>query len=766
MKKVTIIMILALLTTLVAQGQIVIGGNVYGGGNQGEVKGSTKVTVYQGDLNKVFGGARMANVGGNAYVNIDGAHASDYTLINHVYGGNDIAGTIGTAEAVGETLPAELKGNKDNVDNTWNTYVHLSTKLKEDNTGQVDPDAKKVFIGQLFAGGNGEYDYEPKGDPVTIGSGETAVTKQTYDVYHSPMKTGDPVIATIEVERDKSGEYIYKPELDKTYLDVQGGTIVYAYGGGNNATVREKAVIHVDNPSEVVTELWLDADSKEQASESEGATNVLDINSSTRLKSDMGIKTAQEHIESDEFQMGRLFGGNNKAAMAIRPTWNLQSGKIRNLYSGGNRGAMTSPEGLLLEINPDINNVHPLVVDNVYGGCRMADVVPTVKNQYKPCTNLKDTDEYGNLKYKFPDQLSARVLIRGGDINNVYGGNDVTGTVYGGNAIGVYSSIRGDVYGGGNGAYAYTDKSSLKDDEEYGDYYYDPGSNSVNALNANRPNAEQVSIRLAGTLEYPTVIQGSVYVGGNCASLNTKSDNPMVELKIGSYVIADKVFLGNNGERMIDPNVLKLYKDDNFSTLDLKKATTFAGYMEGVAMDLQPSIEFDTWPRDPDNYEDYTTQIGSFYCGGNVGSMAISGLNKYEVDRGLVIFEKFVAGCNNANIPEGQYNAAYEGGVLGASDERGANGTDFYTDTGTESGQIKNRIELDLKNLTIQPKRWKDDEYTAVTTATANYIEDGKLKAGEAYYTDTRRSSRFIAKGTEVVGGATTFYKLTKKGTE
>ena len=111
MKKVTIIMILALLTTLVAQGQIVIGGNVYGGGNRGEIKGSTKVTVYQGNLNKVFGGARMANVGGNAYVNIDGAHASDYTLINHVYGGNDIAGTIGTAEAVGETLPAELNGN-------------------------------------------------------------------------------------------------------------------------------------------------------------------------------------------------------------------------------------------------------------------------------------------------------------------------------------------------------------------------------------------------------------------------------------------------------------------------------------------------------------------------------------------------------------------------------------------------------------------------------------------------------------------------------
>ena len=100
MRKFITILIFVLLSTMVAQGQIKIGGNVYGGGNQGEVKGSTKVTVYQGDVNKVFGGARMANVGGDAYVNIDGEHASGYMVINHVYGGNDVSGTIGTAAAV------------------------------------------------------------------------------------------------------------------------------------------------------------------------------------------------------------------------------------------------------------------------------------------------------------------------------------------------------------------------------------------------------------------------------------------------------------------------------------------------------------------------------------------------------------------------------------------------------------------------------------------------------------------------------------------
>ena len=48
--------------------QIVIGGSVYGGGNEGNVGGSTSVTVRAGDINKLYGGARMANIAKNALV--------------------------------------------------------------------------------------------------------------------------------------------------------------------------------------------------------------------------------------------------------------------------------------------------------------------------------------------------------------------------------------------------------------------------------------------------------------------------------------------------------------------------------------------------------------------------------------------------------------------------------------------------------------------------------------------------------------------------
>ena len=787
---------------LLSSAQIKIGGNVYGGGNHAEVKGSTKVTVKAGDIGavldteatrpledpkgKVFGGARMANVGGNTFVHIDGENATDYIVINQVYGGNDIAGEIGTAKVPTE-LTAVLKGaetketnpEKNAVDDTFNSYVRVSTKTKGEHytaeeiaaaannpeaaaygkkTTDVKPDptAKRVYIGQLFAGGNGDFDYDQK--PAEDGK----VTHYVYNWWDTDHKTP---LAQVTTDVGKVGFHL--PELNKTYLEVLGGSIVYAYGGGNNATVKQQNIIHIDNPSKVVNHILVNSAGVEgnaatyatyETNKTNGVENPLpegytDLLSTVRFK-EMGINTTFSQPSSGEYQVGRFFGGNNKAEMSIRPIWNLLAGKVRNLYSGGNRGNMTSPEGLLLEI-PKYSS---LIVDNVYGGCRMADVRPTVNGEYKPCTNLTETDSEGNLKYKFPNELSARTLVRGGHIKNVYGGNDVTGSVYGGNAIGIYTTVYGDVYGGGNGNYPYTDnEEQLKDDDTFGDFYYAQGNSSVNSLNAFRPNAEQVSIRLKG--EAPasegdrpkyTVIQGSVFLGGNCASLATKKKNPMVELKIGSYVIADKVFLGNNGAGMVSEDNLKYYagyvdNDGNynassgrkFSTMNLKKyPDVFRRYMNGVAMPLKPSIVFDNENNgDPSTYEPFTSFIGSFYCGGNVGSMTIEGKETFTIDQGVNIYEKFVGGCNNADVKEGTYNAAYQGGVIGTEAEQAEGG---FTEA---DGTIKDRIQIDLENLTITPLRW-NDSFTQLSWNTNKWgytytaLEAGEeLKKGDVYYT-------------------------------
>ena len=707
-------------TVTIEGGQIIQ--KVYGGGNQADLMGHTKVHLLEGNIRAlgVFGGARMANIYGYSYVLVDGANLKGDLLVNNVYGGNDVAGNIMSSETwawtkqTSDNMATPFSPKTSGVDRSWNAFVHITNpdkKTTDATTGEVTNTGKKIYIGQLFGGGDGDYTYT---------SNATDNTK--YDVQIT-LKEWD------ETANSGAGGYVEKapvtytvngaPELGKTYLEIDGGSVVYAYGGGNAATVTDKVVICVDNPSDVVNSI-----TDVSAITTDNPTGELLTND--RFK-EMGINTGFSYPSSDAFQIGSFFGGNNKAEMAIRPTWNLISGKIRNLYSGGNMGDMTSPDGLYLPILKGSE----IIVDNVYGGCRMANVIPkdAAGNELAKANNILE-DNFGNKLY-FPDEgYSARIRIQGGHINNVYGGNDISGRIKGGCAMGIYTTIYGDIYGGGNGSYPYTDNTLLKDDDIYGDLYYNPDEvltkagltasspalKSVEALNAFRPNAEQVSILVTGADDQPdkpTIIHGSIYCGGNSASLASDKTNPTVELKIGPYAIADNVFLGNNGENMVKYNekdeenyigegVLRTMKSTSitsdgskFNTMDLTDPEIFAAYMDGVAMPLVPSVVFAN--GDPTTYKDYTSYFGSIYCGGNVGSMKIDGKKTtINFNKEIIVYNKVVGGCNNANVAESEYNAAYEGGLLGAPDDAG------------------DKLELNLSGLKIQPMRWvveRDDDY-------------------------------------------------------
>lgn len=721
MRKITTILLLCLSATLM-QAQIVIKGHVYGGGNAGDTGGNTTVTVRAGDLNRVFGGARMANVGGRAFMNIDGAHASNYIVINRLYGGNDIAGTIGTST---DELPAVILPHATNngVDKTWNALMLISTKTVTTGTGdeavtEEADGAQKIYIGQLFGGGDGEYVY----------GSETEDNKTVYYAEEDGVK-----VAT-------SSRELTPPNLGKTFLDIHGGSIVYAYGGGNNATVTDRTVISMDNPSNVVNSI-IDASNP-------NADNTGELLTNSRFEEKMGINTTFSYPSSDEYQIGRFFGGNNKADMAIRPRWNLQRGSVRNLYGGGNEGRMTSPEGLLTQIDGA-----DVTVENVFGGCRKADVRPLYANgDPVPYENIQlDPSDNPN---KIPGGYAARVRVLAGHVTNVYGGNDISGNVYGGNTVGIFTHIYGDVYGGGNGSYAYTDNTDLKDNPRWSDLYYNPETilaaegitgveeklKSPTALNYFRPNAEKVSILVRGTDEnHPTIIDGALYVGGNSASLRenvasaSSSGEYLTHVKIGSHVIIDKTFLGNNGANMIKTDeadasghhegVLRTMKStaytsnqSKFNSMDLTDKDVFAKYMEGCAMKVKSGVLFESQGRgDPNNYIDYSSKFGSFYCGGNVGSMITDGKVSIDFSEKAIVYDKVVGGCNNANVYKSDFNAEYLGGLLGAYEG--------YNPNGGADQPIGDKLELNFSGLKIQPMRWKvqrDGNYDIVKDADDN----------------------------------------------
>ena len=340
--------------------------NVYGGGNQAKLIGSTEVVLQGGNMwGDVYAGARMADIEGRTFVNIDGANAQNSLIIRSVYGGNDISGDIsGSADAL-PIVPQHTA-----INNTWNAIVYATPS----NT-------YPVFVASLYGSGNGDYNY----------SGENNISLKKWD-----EGTGTLVDATYSTGG--------KPQLNKTYIELNGGIYGQVYGGGNFATVNQETVIYTNNSTNL----------------DNAALNRIPASYKNHLAL---FDNSGYHIEDEnmvfDYHVNRMFGGNNKEIMSIRPTWNLQQASINNLYSGGNRGAMTYPNGIFLALqSANIN------VNNVYGGCRMADVNP---NENNGVGNITPESLYG---YAFDAGYAARVYITDGKINNVYGGNDISGKVY------------------------------------------------------------------------------------------------------------------------------------------------------------------------------------------------------------------------------------------------------------------------------------------------------------------------------------------------
>ena len=634
--------------------------NVYGGGNKADLIGSSTVTLRGGTLNEsLFGGARLANIYGFSFVNIDGQHAANDLIVKAVYGGNDIAGDINSSTKWTWTsspiLPSVLPyanssaGNK-NTFKSYNAFVFASPEKS----------GTSIFVGQVYGGGNGDYDY---GDTYTR-------YDNVNDVYYYTVNALDTAF-----------EDVTKPTVEKVYLELNGGTYGYVYGGGNAATVTKNVDICLNNQTpkdniyamnvQVLDSMGLNYDTSDTVYIVSGTGNNQTIKS--------------------KYQFDRVFGGNNKATMNLQPAWHITNASINNLYSGGNEGKMTYYKGLLLSLTSS-----GLTANNVYGGCRRADVDPDIASEGLDKIPVM-SGTVDSVRYSFPADLSAHILITAGIINNVYGGNDISGKVKGGNGLDIRSSIKGDVYGGGNGSYAYTDNQQLKNHRIYKDFYYSvpEGKTSAQALNDFRPNAEQAWIHVSGDSLKTTVIGGSLYCGGNSATLDIDENDPksvdkVAELNIGSYVIARNVFLGSNGENMIDDAMLALYHDEKvdgktFSTLDM--TNDFAEYIKGVSVGIRPKISFEQ------GYKENSTKIGSLFFGGNLGSVTASGTFDVELAQKVVIFEKLVAGCNNANYYNDTYQIKYNtGGITKAPAQ----------------GQPK--IRMNLNKITLMPGKLEGGE--------------------------------------------------------
>ncbi len=210
--------------------------------------------------------------------------------------------------------------------------------------------------------------------------------------------------------------------------------------------------------------------------------------------------------------VGTIFGGNNKEDMTgtCVPQIVLDYGRAKNVFGGGNSGNMRGRTVQRDICGNDVKNVasyiriekeEAIVDDSIFGGCRMADV----------------------------DGM-AYIDMRKGNVNYIYGGNDIAGSVYGNTRIDVSGGTVAHIYGGSNGRYDYLQRG----DQHWDIYKFNSTHDDANKLatgnETGRPFVDSTSVNL-----YGGTINTDVFGGG-----------AMGDCRLTSVVVNDQICPGSH----------------------------------------------------------------------------------------------------------------------------------------------------------------------------------------------------------------------------
>lgn len=363
---------------------------------------SLRMAQYATAMSNVYGGSNMAMIYSSTDIEVRGG-----TIQGALYGGNDKTGVISSA------INNRNVGIRKASDN--------NTVLTKQNASSYLRIIGKPFIGTVYGGGNGAYDYSIHGIQVCENNGEVQQPEQSTTFVDINIDAGD----TTGLADHLAGDDGY----------TGGGYIGRVFGGGNGVTVNEAITV------------------------------LLNLNNYSTNKGKDNV--------------GTIFGGNDKGPLAVIPEIILLNGQVNTVYGGCNRGDMLG-KGTVKSYNDDgtvhksfgnvgsyvrlsefyfydkanIDASHRLQTDvvvsgSVFGGCNQADV------------GVIDPADVDGLKRR-----SSLVLVEGGDHirARIFGGNDISGVVTDTARVYVVGGTVKEIYGGGNGDYIYNDDGTVYKD--------------------------------------------------------------------------------------------------------------------------------------------------------------------------------------------------------------------------------------------------------------------------------------------------------------
>ena len=453
-------------TVLVKNANTNIAGNVFGGGSQAGISGTTTVQVANGTVGTgVYGGCNvLGSVGGTAEVIVTGGAIGSSGQHANVYGGGlgpdtrmngDVLVTIG---ATNGGTPPTYSGSAVITGDVYGGSAKGKTNCNDAGTAHQGSSKTDVTLyggtidGDLYGGGHGIDNaaanvYGPV--QVTVNKGTV-----TGSVYGCNNAAGAPQ-STVKVD-------IYGTDAPGSGLTYALGNV---FGGGNQAAYGGTPDVTIHNCDNSIGFVYGGGNKASVA-----ATNVCVYGGNTigyvfGGGNGEGVAASYEMVEGDAVTnihggtILHVFGGNNssgKISGAVTLTVNKQaegSGtacdmKIGEVYGGGNLAAgnagavnigctgdwtTTGTNNHTNHNNTDNRIGYELEgIGTVYGGANAADIGSSSNNS------------------------NITLNINSGMVDNVFGGNNTSGTIYGTIQVNINKTSDacswyvGNVFGGGN----------------------------------------------------------------------------------------------------------------------------------------------------------------------------------------------------------------------------------------------------------------------------------------------------------------------------
>lgn len=455
-----------------------IHGSLYGGGlgTTATVTGNPIVTVSGGSVaGSVYGGGALASVDGNTTVNLTGG------TVNDVYGGG-----LGRVAAEGVEAVVATVGNA-----TVNIGSNTGTETEPILGGTCVIYGSVFGCNNLNGTPNGTATvnvYKTNARPDKDAEGKDVYTYHINAIYgggnkaaYDPTDVGEKSTLVHVYGCGNNVQYVYgggnAASTPATHVLIEGGTFDYVFGGGNGKTEPGQPA----NPGANV-----------------GYYTDIDANNTPGTQ----YGTGKANTEIHDGVINHLFGGSNiKGNIRESAITQLEHGTcdffIGEAYAAGNEAYMDGTAKMNIGCIPGMGVI--------YGGSKAANI-----------------------------NNDVQLTITSGTYGQVFGGNNVSGTISGTITVnieetGCYKIVIGEVYGGGNQA-AYAAPTGKAGPTVNAYSFHQIGRIFGGGLGAGATVTGDTHVNvqeMLGTptrtdVEQPTEIGvvGEVYGGGNQAAVN------------------------------------------------------------------------------------------------------------------------------------------------------------------------------------------------------------------------------------------------------